>query len=105
MNSNISPPACDWQLKGEDRKSGVLYADNAAANFLARQMSAEFQWLIHETFSWILRWNHFVDRKYVVYTVHSTIHEDDNKLRLRQLNVNETWKISVLTVVLNKKPR
>jgi len=45
-----------------------------------------------------------VDKKYVVYTIHSTIHEDDNKLRLRQLNVNETWKISVLTVVLNEKP-
>jgi len=42
--------------------------------------------------------------KYAVYTIHSTIHEDDNKLRFRQLNVNETWKISVLTVVLNKKP-
>jgi len=45
-----------------------------------------------------------VDRKYVVYSIHSNIHEDDNKLRLRQLNVNETWKILVLTVVMNKKP-
>jgi hypothetical protein len=43
MNSNTKPPACEWQLKGEeDRKSGVIYADNPAANFLSRQMSAEF---------------------------------------------------------------
>jgi hypothetical protein len=61
------------------------------------------QRLIRGTFSRILRWNYFVDRKYIFHTIHSTIHEDDNKLRLRQLNVNETWKISVLTVVLNKK--
>jgi hypothetical protein len=63
------------------------------------------QRLIHAAVSWIVSWEQFVGRKYLVYTIYGTIHEDDNKPRLRQLNVKETWKISVLTVVLNKKNR
>jgi hypothetical protein len=39
MKSHNNSPACEWQLKGEDRNSGVIYADNPAANFLSRQMS------------------------------------------------------------------
>jgi len=91
MNSNTNPPACEWQLKGEDRKERCNTRRQRCCEYslTSNECRISNQRLIYEIFSWILRWNHFVDRKYVVYTTHSTIHEDDNKLQLRQLNVED----------------
>jgi hypothetical protein len=103
----LQKPTCLWvAIKRWGQKKWCNIGRQPCCEFslTSNECRISNQRLIHATVSWIVSWNHFVDRKYVVYAIHCTIHEDDNP-RVRQLNVNETWKISVLTVVLNKKTR